>query len=131
MAIGEKQKQQQSIRIITILSLCHTVYLLGIVQRNAKRHSKRESVWEWNKEQEQKETSFLFPSPSLHGLLNEKSKHPIWFSISMRVRKREAKVVLEYFVLFCLAHWGKPSFSKFWIACHKKEFCSIPIPHCL
>jgi hypothetical protein len=36
MTIGEKQKQQQSIRFITILSLCRTVYLLGIVQRNAK-----------------------------------------------------------------------------------------------
>ena len=41
----EKQKQQQSIRIITILSLFRTVYPLGIVQRNAKRHSKCEAYY--------------------------------------------------------------------------------------
>jgi hypothetical protein len=41
----EKQNQQQFIMIITILSLFRTIYPLGIVQRNAKRHSKCEAYY--------------------------------------------------------------------------------------
>jgi len=126
-------------------SYCFAVLfsLLGIVQKNAKRYkcevyycllcAFQTSNIETDQEHEPKETptSFSLPFSSFNGLFNAKSKHPTWFWINRRERKREraggAKIFCSFF-FFLSCSLGQTIFFKILNRCHQKEFCSLPLP---
>jgi hypothetical protein len=73
----------------------------------------------------------LFPFPSLHGLLNEKANTPFDFQSVWEWERERPRWSLNILFFYVSLNGANHLFSKFWIACHQKEFCSIPIPHCL
>ena len=75
--------------------------------------------------------SVLFPFPSLHGLLNEKANTPFDFQSVWEWERERPRWSLNILFFYVSLNGANHLFSKFWIACHQKEFCSIPIPHCL